>query len=531
MIWRLKDKTIFALKRSVLLLAGLYLSVNATITFAFTPLEEQVRQLYRNLTSPFGNNITAYVGQSSVPLPATSVPCIGCHGRDGVGRPEGGLIPSNITWNNLSKVYGGKSASGRQFPAYTEKSLYIALTKGLDPAGNKLDPGMPRFDVSMREVRALIAYLEHIDEEQDPGVFEDRLVVATVQPDNALGKVVSATLNAFFDDINRDGGIFGRKLELQVSKIGSADELLQQGERLLSSEAVFATINAYTGRQDREFNQLTQSYHTPSIGPFTQSPATDEFANKYTFYLFGGRSEMTKSLLQFARQELQATENLIAHVYSSILDNNRKENQVAVAQAHKVKADIDLKARKYGLQFPLQEKVVESMKRDGVKAVVFSGTADQLLQLDRLSDQSNWHPYILLPDLSLLSATASTSQEFRERVYFASSIVSSGHSREGLTQFLQFHQRHNLGHNYIAAQVSAYTAASVMVEGLKRAGKQLSREKFLAALEGIQKLETGMVPPLSFGASHRVGISAAYILKIDPQSGRLKQATTWKRLD
>ncbi len=508
------------------------LVVNIQLSFAFTPLEQQGREIYRKVVSPYGNNITAYIGQGSVALPATSVPCIGCHGRDGIGRPEGGLTPSNITWSNLSKSYGGESASGRRFSAYTEKSFYIALTKGLDPAGNRLDPGMPRFDMSMKEVRALIAYLQSIEEEFDPGVFEDRVVVGTLQPNNPMGQVVTRVFKACFDDINRKGGIFGRKLELQVSKIESADQLLQLGEQLFASDGLFAAIGIYTASQDRAFNQLAQRYRIPNIGPFTQTPAVDEMANKYTFYLFGGESEMTQSLLQFARVHLQSRLSEIGFVYTDTTGSRPlKESQFSNAQPVKVKADNESKPSEYVLSDTISTDMVELMKQDGVKAVVFSGTDDQLKQLAKLLDQENWYPSILLPRLSILPALTNTSAAFREHVYFASSMLSSGYSKEGMNSFLQFHQRHNLSQNYIAAQVAAYTAVNVLVEGLKRSGKQLNKEDYIAALEAIQNLETGIVPPISFGVNRRLGESGAYVLMIDNRTGRLKPATTWQRLE
>lgn len=520
------------MKRLVLAIVTLYLAVfNVTLVFAFTPLEEQGRQLYRSVVSPYGNNITAYVGQGSVALPATSVPCIGCHGRDGIGRPEGGLTPSNVTWNNLSKAYGGESASGRRFPAYTEKSLYIALTKGLDPAGNRLDPGMPRFDMSMQEVRALIAYLTRIEEELDPGVFEDRLVVGTLQPDNALGQVVTAVLTAYFDDINQNGGIFGRSLELQVNKLQSADDLMQQGERLFDSETVFAAINAYTANQDLAFNQLAQRYQVPNIGPFTQSPATDEPANNYTFYLFGGDYQKTRSLLQFAVQQWQLHARDIGLVIAKNADNVRLQNKLANDSPSSGKVNDKSGFRGYEMEATLSKDQIVAMQQDGVKAVVFYGNADQLQQFAQLSVEVQWYPYVLLPGLSLLQSLVNTDAAFQQRVFFASSMVASGYSKEGLHKFLQFHQRHKLSQNFIAAQVLAYTAVAVMVEGIKRTGKQLTREDYVAALEAIQNLETGMVPPLSFGVNRRLGESGAYVLMIDSQTGHLKPAVAWQRLD
>ena len=61
--------------------------------------------------------ITANVGAASIPIPATALPCAGCHGRDGKGRAEGGVRPSNITWSNLTKEYGGTTSIGRRYKA------------------------------------------------------------------------------------------------------------------------------------------------------------------------------------------------------------------------------------------------------------------------------------------------------------------------------------------------------------------------------------------------------------------------------
>src|SRR5712672_2748709 len=59
-----------------------------------TAQEQRGRQLYRE--GGYGTNITATLGQESLSLPATKVPCASCHGPDGLGRPEAGVVPSDI---------------------------------------------------------------------------------------------------------------------------------------------------------------------------------------------------------------------------------------------------------------------------------------------------------------------------------------------------------------------------------------------------------------------------------------------------
>ena len=79
------------------------------------------------------------------------------NGKDGKGRPEGGVTPSNLTWAALTTNYEGKRKSGRTHPAYDERSLKKAITMGIDPAGNKLHPTMPKYKMSMRNAEILVS--------------------------------------------------------------------------------------------------------------------------------------------------------------------------------------------------------------------------------------------------------------------------------------------------------------------------------------------------------------------------------------
>jgi hypothetical protein len=70
------------------------------------------RQIYRQGTSQSGKEILAYIGDASVEVPGSSIACAGCHGLDGRGKPEGGVNPSNVTWESLTKPYGSKNLEG-----------------------------------------------------------------------------------------------------------------------------------------------------------------------------------------------------------------------------------------------------------------------------------------------------------------------------------------------------------------------------------------------------------------------------------
>jgi ABC-type branched-subunit amino acid transport system substrate-binding protein len=67
-----------------------------------------------------------------------------------------------------------------------------------------------------------------------------------------------------------------------------------------------------------------------------------------------------------------------------------------------------------------------------------------------------------------------------------------------------------------ASQASAVVDATVLVEGLKRSGRALSREKLVRGLEALHAFETGLSPPVTFGPDRRIGARGAHVVRVDP---------------
>jgi branched-chain amino acid transport system substrate-binding protein len=58
-----------------------------------------------------------------------------------------------------------------------------------------------------------------------------------------------------------------------------------------------------------------------------------------------------------------------------------------------------------------------------------------------------------------------------------------------------------------------YAAAQLVVEGLKRAGPDLTRERFIAALEGLKDWTGGLLPPISYSATDHRGMTALAMMR------------------
>jgi branched-chain amino acid transport system substrate-binding protein len=68
--------------------------------------------------------------------------------------------------------------------------------------------------------------------------------------------------------------------------------------------------------------------------------------------------------------------------------------------------------------------------------------------------------------------------------------------------------------------VLGYGGALTLIEGLKKAGPDLTREKLIAALESLKNFETGLTMSTTFSATSHEGNDAARIVEIQPDLSR-----------
>jgi hypothetical protein len=64
-------------------------------------------------------------------------------------------------------------------------------------------------------------------------------------------------------------------------------------------------------------------------------------------------------------------------------------------------------------------------------------------------------------------------------------------------------------------QVATMATLRVFTEALKRAGRDLTREKVIATLEQLYDFPTGLAPPITFNRNRRIGAAGAWIVEED----------------
>ncbi|MBS1198389.1 MAG: cat [Proteobacteria bacterium] len=351
-----------------------------------------------------------------------------------------------------------------------------------------------------------------------PGVTADKIKLGTfldlTGPNATLGLDMLHGFTAYFDYINSSqGGVCGRKLELIVEDNAFDSERAKTlSKKLVEKDGVFAMI----GPMGTTANLATLDYfvekNIPVIAPIS------------------GISTWANPLKRnyFAYQTSYQVEGRILAQYA--LETMTPKNVVVFA--------VDDRFGHEGT-----EAVVEELKKAGIPRIrtVFhnqgSTEAVEWLGQIRNSDPDGQEPDLvflytyLKPAGSLL--LEAYKADFKPQwvgtnviggpglFNVASEKAAHGVRTGSFPPGPSFHRgerlyRKNMGGRYAREELGtwssvAYAIAQLSVEGLKAAGRTLTREKFIESMENLKDWTGGLHPPISYSADDRRGLKTIAI--------------------
>ncbi len=487
-----------------------------------TPSEERGRRIYRDGVSPAGGEITAGVGAAGAQVPAAALPCGNCHGQDGRGRPEGGVSPSDLTWRALSRPV---ESAPRSRPAYDDRLLKRAIAMGLDSGGRPLHVAMPRFRMSQEDMADLIAYMKRLGDQPEPGVSGAAVRIGVVLPPSGreksgMGPAVQAALAARFEEANRKGGLWGRRIELRAHELaGAPDGWPGQVRDFLQREEVFAVAAAFLLGADRELAAVFAEAEVPLVGPFALHPREEVPPNRQVFYLLPGIEEQGRALAAFARERLSgiAAKPAIAAPEGADLDAAVRELEKALAARGAAPS-----VKRYPRSRLDPRALAQQLAESRPDAVFFLGSGAEAAALLGAAQQAGWQPHLFATGLAADAALFAAPAGFDGRLFVA--VPSPPGAPEA---FLKLAEDHGLPDEHRSAQIAALAAAEILLQGLERSGRDLTREGLIARLEGLRAFRTAFTQPVTYGPGQRLGTRGACILKADLAGRRFQVAEAW----
>ncbi|MGB3096719.1 MAG: ABC transporter substrate-binding protein [Candidatus Deferrimicrobiaceae bacterium] len=517
--------------RATLLLCVLVL-LTAAVAAAAGLSDEQRRGKRIYLEGKGRHRIAAFLLSAGIKAPGAGFPCINCHLAGGTGQLEGGVQSSDITWFHLTKEFSGKRHSGRVHPPYDGESVAKAITDGMDPAGNELDPAHPRYEMEREDLDDLVAYMKIMDREPVPGVTDNEVRVGILLPENGplaeAGGEVRSLLTGYFAEVNARGGLYGRSLVLAPVPYDPSrgNGALLAAQAAVDSEDIFCFLANVTGQASDDPAKYLTKRKVPVLVPLLSAPESGYATGRYTFHIFASIRDQARVMTDFLAERLKAPGNRVGLLYAS---DSSGEGGAAGAREQAKKYDLVLAP-----EIPFSPgtfsvaDAVSRLREDDVNAVLFFGGPKEALAFAREAERLSWRPLFLAPAPMVGNALQSSPSGFLGSVYVASPLSAPNRSSRKMAEFFSLGEKYRVGKKHRTFQFLAYSGAILLEEGLKRSGKGVTREKFVDSIGDVWQLETGVTPPLTYTPNRHAGALGAQILKVDPETRRLLPATEWR---
>ncbi|HEX6362251.1 MAG TPA: ABC transporter substrate-binding protein, partial [Albitalea sp.] len=290
---------------------------------------------------------------------------------------------------------------------------------------------------------------------------------------------------------------------------------------LLTRGDVLALVAPIAPGAERELAQLAEERRVPVVG--VAAAADGGASMRYSFAVQPGLREQVRTLVAYAtRWPETSTLTVVASdapAYAPLA--------AAVSAQCERTACRRVDTHKYAAG---RFDAAAALAAHQQGALVFIGPEADLAALLRTADARQTYPTVLLPGALGARAASQAPAGFDGRVLLGMPSVPTDALAPG-SPFESFRQRHGLADGPAASQASAYAAAVVLAEGLRRSGKGVGRDKLVASLESLRGFGTGVVPPLSYGPDRRIGALGGYVVALDARNQGFRPLTPWLPLD
>jgi ABC-type branched-subunit amino acid transport system substrate-binding protein len=483
------------------------------------------RQIYLTGVPVNGAPLSASVGDPAMDVPASILKCSNCHGSDGRGKAEGGVTPANIRWEELTKP-ATSGPAGRRRSAYSGKLLVRAIALGIDASGNRLDPAMPRYRLTHEQAADLVAYLEVLGRETDPGVTETSLKIGVVLPPASItgsAQAIREVIAAFVLQVNEQGGFYGRKVRL--SFVTSPDEIEARAGAIrdfVETEQPFALISSYVAGCEEEIGRYLEENKIPLIGPIALYAKDEPSRHRHVFHLVAGLAGQGEALGRFAAQLPQLKHSV------ALMVRREGDDQIRTLTETIGKRLIDggwVAARDVALTGTSTPDWAGLLRGGDTCSVFWFAPASGLDEFYRAAVKAGSYPFLFAPSAltgrELLSAPAG----FAGRIFSSFPTLPSDQTSAGRSELLKLAgEGHVFDGNFPRIALSS---AKLLAHGLRQMGKEVSREKLVETLENFYDYNTGQTPAVTFNRNRRVGAQGVHVVGIDTQRKSLVLPSTW----
>lgn len=363
-----------------------------------------------------------------------------------------------------------------------------------------------------------------------PGVTAETITIgscnALTGPASFLGLQMVMGAKAYFSLVNAQGGVNGRSIDLITKDDGYEADRAPACWESLEKSGVFATAFFVGTPTGLKYIPLSDSSHTPLIGLFTGAQALIDPVHPTIFNVRASYFDETRAQVDGLWDQLGVRK--IAVLYqndgfgTAVLEGVKR----ALARHHSAPVALGTFER----NTIAVDAGIQQVRAANPEAVVLVGPYAPVNAILKQAHASGWHPRFLTVSFVGTEGLLNIAGEDAEGMiitqvmppYDRTDLPTVKLYRDALEKYMG-----NTQPTFISLE--GFVDAMVLSDGLRLAGRDLSREKLISSLESMHHKDLGLGSNLllNFSPTDHKGLDSIYVTVI---RGGKPVVTDWTQL-
>jgi len=324
---------------------------------------------------------------------------------------------------------------------------------------------------------------------------------------------------AWINEVNANGGIHGRDIRL-ISYDDQYDppKTVTNTQRLINQDKVFALFDFVGTPTSVKIIDIVHEAEIPALGFFTGAEALRTPYRPYMFHVRDSYYAEAEGAVAYFADKLGLKKIAVMYqedafglaVLTGVQLALERRNMETVATATYIRGTMDV------------GEAVQSIVISGAEAVVMVGTYSPLAKFIKESHLRDFTPYF--HTVSFVGSEAFGKEivetQMVDSAQYEKIIVTQvvpspfPNGMPGTEEYLRLMKKHypNDRPNYVALE--GFINAKVLVKVLRDAGRDLTRETFVNALESIRSYDVGIGKEISYSFLDHQGLEGIYYSKV-----------------
>ena len=326
---------------------------------------------------------------------------------------------------------------------------------------------------------------------------------------------------AYINEVNEKGGVYGRRVNI-ISYDDQYDppKTIANTQKLINEDEVFALFNYVGTPTSVRIIDIVHQAEIPTLGFFTGAEALRSPHRPYMFHVRDSYYAEAEGAINYFVNKLGFKKIAVMYqedafglaVLAGVQLALDSRNLETVVTATYKRGTMDV------------EDALNTIKVKDVQAVVMVGTYSPLAKYINLSHDAGFYPYFHTVSFVGSEAFAKEIVDVQKvdpgqyDKIIVTQVVPSPASRafSGIQEYLGLFKKYypNDKPNYVALE--GFINAKVLVKALEDAGRGLTREKFIDALESVNNFNVGIGKNITYNVLDHKGLEGIYYSKITP---------------